>query len=526
MKLDNLIRDSIDNLLSFQSLKIDPREVDAMVLRTFRYPNYEDYVKLGIINYHLGRLALSSFCFLEGMRHDNEGHNLLSKRYGDIVAYHLIVIMQSYSIPIPAMFRKYLSRLDDMVKKSGLSVLSDIVVENEWDIFETFSNKSRFEHAFHSQQDDVSIYYHTVDQVMVSMTILRFGSDYVIIDCGSYVDSLGNEKKLDHLDEVINTVVGLESRCLGVIVTHAHMDHYGSLSELYKLFGDSIPVMMTDITYQLIRRVNGGFAYGFLDKLVRIIQINERHRLTDDIELELFEAGHIPGSVGVLIEAKGKRYFHSGDFSMSPQTYSSPNRFEQVGRVDVLITETTYGSTSAEFVPIELKRHIMIEISRLFNDQDWKVLYPVFAIGRAQEVMNTLTQDQSLFKEVFVGGMVKDIANYFCNKLNYELDVGFFRYMDEYDGFDFDSGNLYLASSGMLQNGTTSSYILNKLKGSSSPFVLIKTGYITSGMLRGIEGVPIIDMSMSAHASRNQILRLINSLAPSVVVEIHGVGLE
>ena len=114
-----------------------------------------------------------------------------------------------------------------------------------------------------------------------------------------------------------------------------------------------------------------------------------------NMEVELFDAGHILGSAMVLMrvkeEGKVKRILFSGDVGrFSKPILRDPTlKFEEADRnIDLLIIESTYGNRLHDDI-VDLKP----ALKRIINDsleRGGSVLVPAFAFGRTQELLYTI----------------------------------------------------------------------------------------------------------------------------------------
>lgn len=114
-----------------------------------------------------------------------------------------------------------------------------------------------------------------------------------------------------------------------------------------------------------------------------------------NMEVELFEAGHILGSAMVLVrvreEGRVKRILFSGDLGrFSKPILRDPNlKFDPEDRnIDLLIIESTYGNRLHDEMD-DLKPALQRIISKTL-DRGGSVLVPAFAYGRTQELLYTI----------------------------------------------------------------------------------------------------------------------------------------
>ncbi|TFU26504.1 MBL fold metallo-hydrolase [Thermus tengchongensis] len=184
-----------------------------------------------------------------------------------------------------------------------------------------------------------------------------------------------------------------------VLLTHAHLDHVGALPLLRRRF-PKVPLFATRPTLRLALEVLLDSAR--LGRALGAELYTEREAaraLLEAVEVRPFEpfavkgvrvlplpAGHLLGAVGYLLEGKGGRALHLGDFSLTATPTTDPAHFppEPQG-VDLLVSEGTYGDT---FLPSrkEQVREFLSLVGRTLREGG-RVLIPTFALGRAQDLL-------------------------------------------------------------------------------------------------------------------------------------------
>lgn len=110
---------------------------------------------------------------------------------------------------------------------------------------------------------------------------------------------------------------------------------------------------------------------------------------TNGIRFQAFRAGHVLGASMFLIEIDGIKILYTGDYSREEDRHLKPAEFPDC-EVDVLIVESTYGvrkHESREKREQDFTKHVTEIVSR-----GGKCLMPVFALGRAQELLLILNE--------------------------------------------------------------------------------------------------------------------------------------
>jgi len=203
-----------------------------------------------------------------------------------------------------------------------------------------------------------------------------------------------------------------------VILTHAHLDHAGMLPVLFK-YGYRGPVYCTPPTRDLMLLLQTDYLkiggaegkrapYDMEDIRMcmrHVVDVNwdETTDVAPDVKLTFSNAGHILGSSAVHLHIGNGKHnlLFSGDqkFEKSWLFDAANSRFP---RVESLVLESTYGG-AGDFQPSrqEANQELKDIVSRTIA-RNGKMIFPVFAVGRSQEVMIAID-------ELFRSGTVKPV---------------------------------------------------------------------------------------------------------------------
>ena len=111
-----------------------------------------------------------------------------------------------------------------------------------------------------------------------------------------------------------------------VILTHSHLDHSGAIPIFYindkkPLYTNKLNLELTQVLIQDFIHLSGYYLPFEYLELNTMMHSNTHldfgvEETVGDMKINLFNAGHTPGSAQVLIEADGKKILFTGDYNM------------------------------------------------------------------------------------------------------------------------------------------------------------------------------------------------------------------
>jgi Cft2 family RNA processing exonuclease len=258
--------------------------------------------------------------------------------------------------------------------------------------------------------------------------LLALGGARIVLDSGLHPKHSGAEA-LPRFEDLRHDSID------AIIVTHSHLDHVGSLPILMR-DQPSARVFMTPATAALAdallhnsvnvmkaQREELGipdyplFTHRQVDELTPRIEPRDYEKPFEidpagRVSATFFDAGHILGSAGVLIEADGKRIFYTGDVHFEDHALIKGARFPEPDGdgLDTLIVETTRGDTErkAGYSRRDEEEKFVAAINQAL-ERGGSALVPVFAIGKTQEVLTMIHECKGEGRlpdvPVFIGGL-------------------------------------------------------------------------------------------------------------------------
>lgn len=402
----------------------------------------------------------------------------------------------------------------------------------------------------------------------------------VLLDCGV---NPGSSKPFEFFPRLDNPLFELDSLD-AVVISHAHLDHCGLVPFLYK-YGYDGPVYCSAPTSNLMTLLQldyldvaskQGVTPPYDQKDVRecvLHTIPLRYGVvTDiapDIRLTLHNAGHILGSslVHLHIGEGLHNVVYTGDYKFA-RTMLLEAAAREFPRVETVITESTYGGPE-DVMPsrVEAEERLTAIINETLERRG-KVLIPVPAVGRAQEIMLIIDgyMKRGLMKEapVFIEGMIseataihtaypeylgRDVRNSILHDGVNPFQSDYFTIVEHPNvRQDIIDGEpcIVLATSGMLEGGPVIDYF--KVLAENEANTIIFVSYQIEGTLgrrvqKGLNEVTLMNSDgkldiikvklrvesiegFSGHSDRKQIINYLASLkpAPERVIICHGEG--
>jgi integrator complex subunit 11 len=351
-----------------------------------------------------------------------------------------------------------------------------------------------------------------------------------------------------------------------LIISHFHLDHCGALPFFTELLGYKGPILCSQptkailpVTLEDFRKVMSEYK-GQISILrpeqikncvakIQTIEINETRVFNKDIKVTCFYAGHVLGACMFLIDVNGNRVTYTGDCNTIIDRHLSGAYMPKI-YPDVLMTETTYGDKVRETKRIR-EREFLKKIEETLS-KGGKVLIPIFALGRAQELCILIDtywkRTNNKAPIYFIGPMAQKVNFYyklFQNWMNPAVKNAFtqrnvfdFKFVQQSDKslMGVEVPMVIFATPGMLHGGFSLN-MFKKIAPEAKNCVIIP-GYCSPGtvgnrILNGEKKIEIdgenIDvrcevyyMSFSAHADQKGLLQLINNISPKNLMLIHG----
>lgn len=183
-----------------------------------------------------------------------------------------------------------------------------------------------------------------LDGIGKNMTVFECGDDMVLVDAGLMFPD-DSQPGIDLVLPDYTYVLENEEKLRGIVVTHGHEDHTGSLPYLLQDLNNKVPIFSSKLTL--------GFIEGKLSEFrIRAPKFREvkggSHVNLGGISLDFFSMTHsIPGALGVFIRTNQGTVMLTGDFKLDQTPidgvtpdYAAISRFAKQG-IDLLLSDST-----------------------------------------------------------------------------------------------------------------------------------------------------------------------------------------
>ncbi|XP_048580506.1 integrator complex subunit 11 isoform X2 [Nematostella vectensis] len=400
-----------------------------------------------------------------------------------------------------------------------------------------------------------------------SCILVSIGGRNIMLDCGMHM-GYNDERRFPDFDYITRSGK-LTEHLDCVLISHFHLDHCGALPYFSEMVGYDGPIYMTHPTkaicpilledYRKITVERKGETNFFTSQMIKdcmkkVVPINlhQSIKVDDELEIKAYYAGHVLGAVMFHMRVGTESVVYTGDYNMTPDRHLGSAWIDKC-RPDILITESTYATTIRDSKRCR-ERDFLKKVHETM-EKGGKVLIPVFALGRAQELcilletywerMNLkapiyfstgLTEKANHYYKLFITWTNQKIKNTFVQRNMFE-----FEHIKPFDRSYIDNPGpmVVFATPGMLHAGL-SLQIFKKWASNENNMVVIP-GYCVAGtvghkVLAGQKKIEldkknVIDvklsvqyMSFSAHADAAGIMQLIRTAEPRNVILVHGEG--
>ncbi len=226
-----------------------------------------------------------------------------------------------------------------------------------------------------------------LDAIGKNMTVFECGDDMLLVDAGLMFPD-DDHPGIDLILPDYTYVLENEHKLRGIIITHGHEDHTGSLPYLMKDLSRKVPIYGTKMTLGLIE---GKFSEHRVKAKLAEIKAGDEIKLGGFI-VDFFAVNHsIPGAVGVFMQSPAGNVLHTGDFKLDQSPidgvhtdFGALARFGKIG-VDLMMSDST-NAQNPNFTPSEAE--VGKTLRQIIENAKGRVIIASFAshIHRLQQI--------------------------------------------------------------------------------------------------------------------------------------------
>lgn len=233
-----------------------------------------------------------------------------------------------------------------------------------------------------------------LDAIGKNMTVFECNGDMIVDDAGLMFpddDHPGVDLILPDYTYVLENAHKLR----GIVITHGHEDHTGTLPYLLKDLDCQVPIYGTKMTLGLIE---GKFAEHKI-KNAKLVEIKPGDQIKlGCMTVDFFAVNHsIPGAVGVFLQTPAGNVLHTGDFKLDQTPidgvhtdFAALAKFSKIG-VDLMMSDST-NAMKKTFTPSEAE--VGITLRTIIGNAQGRVIVASFAshIHRMQQICDAAVE--------------------------------------------------------------------------------------------------------------------------------------
>lgn len=229
-----------------------------------------------------------------------------------------------------------------------------------------------------------------LEEIGKNITVFEYEDEMILVDCGLEFP----EDNMLGVDMVIPDVTYLErnaSKLKGLVITHGHEDHIGSIP--YVLKKVNMPIYATKLTIGLIENK---LEEHKLLKQTKLITVNQGDTVNfGKIKVEFIRSCHsIPDSVMLAIKTPAGTVLHTGDFKIDHSPIDGQvmdfGRIAELGNEGILALMSD--STNSERKGYTMSESKVGEVfEKLFQNCTKRIVVATFAsnVHRVQQILSS-----------------------------------------------------------------------------------------------------------------------------------------
>lgn len=228
-----------------------------------------------------------------------------------------------------------------------------------------------------------------LEEIGRNCSFFEYNDEIVILDMGIQFP----EEDTPGIDWIIPNIKYLEKKkknIKGIIITHAHYDHFGAIPYVLEKLGNPViygTALIREIVKKRLDEIPNAPKLRF-----EVIKNHTRAKLSEHFTVEFFGVAHtVPDTTGVVFETPAGKIVHFADFRLEYDKHDklfNTKEFEWLGTQNVhsLLIDSTSANRDGHTVSEEL---VTENLEKLFLQAEGRVILSTFAsmIERLAEII-------------------------------------------------------------------------------------------------------------------------------------------
>jgi ribonuclease J len=384
-----------------------------------------------------------------------------------------------------------------------------------------------------------------VGEIGMNLSIYGIGDErrrqWLIVDLGV---SFAGEEHLPGIDLIFPDIRYLREErknIAGIVLTHAHEDHYGALADLWPQL--KVPVYATPFTAALIEAKKAGEA-GSPDIPVTVIPLGGRFNV-GPFDIELVSMAHsIPESNALIIRTPHGTLLHTGDWKLDPYPVIGPPtdeaKLQRLGEEGVLaVIGDSTNAVREGLSPSEAD--VARTLTELIAQAPGRVAVTTFASNVAR-MRSVAEAARAAGREVVLVGRSMERVAQVARETGYLDGIPEFRGTDVYGYLPHDKVLLLCTGSQgepraalariaqddhpdvSLGHGDWVIFSSRTIPGNEKEVSSIINGLIDQGIRVITDGKHLVHVS--GHPRVAEVERLLGWIKPQILIPVHGEALH